>query len=364
MGGENTYTCSLLSNPPKGVEYIYLSQALKNGQVSYSFWHKPLNLLIKLRILPLSPQIVCLNINYPFDLIHSHIHGLRISGIKVPVILSDSSSNYLYLRDYLGLNPILINLWYLIKIFMVKTMEIYDQELSLRGTILLVWSNVAKAIHIKLGVNRRDIVVIPPSLEAIKIRKRVNNQEFRILFIGTWFKRKGGLILIKAFDDLSAKYPILRLTIVGDIPKNIKLSKNIEHFKYLPREGLIKKCYSRADILVLIPEIAEGYGIVVLEAASAGMASIVSPIYALPELVVDQKTGIVLETSNKQSLIKALESLINNRVKAKKMGELAKKRFDQLFHQTITNQQLLLQYQRAIKFRFPKTKNNKKTNNL
>ena len=38
MGGENTYSRSLLKNPPPGVEYIHFSKALEKKWIEYSFW--------------------------------------------------------------------------------------------------------------------------------------------------------------------------------------------------------------------------------------------------------------------------------------------------------------------------------------
>ena len=101
MGGENTFTRSLLKKPPSGVKYIHHLQAIKQGRIAFTQWQKPLGYLMKARILPPDAGTLCLKINDQFDLIHSHVYGLKLEGYSGPVVLSDSSSNYLFLKDYL-----------------------------------------------------------------------------------------------------------------------------------------------------------------------------------------------------------------------------------------------------------------------
>lgn len=346
MGGENTYTRTLLKNPPRGVKYVHFTQALNEGLIEYTPLNNFFAFLTKFRILPLGPGIKSLKINHKFDLIHLHAYQARFRGIICPVLLSDSSSNFLFLKDYLGWSKQRIKLQYGLKKLLSRVFKIYDQDLNLYDSKLLVWSHFAKKIHIKLGLPENKIIVLPPGISKTKLKSK-KQKNFVICFIGTWFERKGGKLLIKAFGDLKKNYPGINLNVVGELPKDFRLPRGVYHKNYLPREKILKLIAS-SDCLVLIPSKAEGYGLVVLEAASFGVPAIVSSIYALPEIVVNRTTGFVIKPNSTAELKNALEKLIKDKVLTKKMGREAKLRFGQLFEISKTKKKLKAIYEKII----------------
>lgn len=350
-GGENTYTRTLLKNPPPKVKYIHYSEALKKGLIETTPLQTVLTYLIKFRILPLSPRILCFKIKSHFDLIHAHAHAIKISGIKTPIILSDSSSNIVFLRYYLGWSDIRVKLTYFLKKTLEKSLGIYDQELNPQESLLMVWSNSAKKIKKDFGIEEKKIFVIPPGIEKPKIKKKKNQKKnsIHILFIGIWFKRKGGHLLVKAFESLKQKYPTLKLTLIGSLPKGFKLSKDIIHKPYINRRDLISQIYPDTDILVLVPETAEGYGMVLLEASFFKIPAIVSSIFALPEIVDHNKTGIVITPGSIKELSLALSKLIKNPIFRAKLGENARRKYLNQFWVKQTNKELLKAYQESLK---------------
>lgn len=344
VGGENTFTRTLLANPPSGVEYIHHSQALKEGKIVYTGCQRPLSFLMKARILPLDAGFQCFEIREKFNLIHSHTHCLKLKNYAGPVVLSDSSSNILFLRDYLSWGKTRIAASYTLRKFLAKKLDIYDQNLNLKDAPLIVWSEFAKRIHEKLGADPKKIVVIPPGIEAARLRKR-KHRGTNILFIGVWFKRKGGPLLLEAYKVLKKKYPEINLILIGQAPKGISLPKGVWQKDFVPREKLMREIFPKADILVLVPPVAEGYGLVVHEAASYGIPAVVSRVYALPELVVDKKTGFAIAPGNLEELVEKLEILVKNHPLRKKLGKEAKKRFLDKFWIKRTNEKLLRVYQ-------------------
>lgn len=353
MGGENTFTQSLLENPPAGVEYIHHSQALAKRQIISRNSGKFLSLPIKARILPPDAGIWDLEIKEKFDLIHCHAYSLRLKSYFGPVILSDSSSNFLFLKDYLGWSQARINFAYKLRRFVAKTFKVYDPNLNLyQARKLIVWSEFAKKIHQNLGCGPKKIVVIPPGIELLPERKK-KHLGFNILFVGIWFERKGGPLLLEAYKILKTKYPQIGLYLVGQVPKKITLPKGVWQVDYLPREKLASEIFPKTDVLVLVPPVAEGYGLVVLEAASLRVPAIVSSVYALPEIVEDGVTGFVIKPNDLNELVEKLEILINNRNLLQKMGQAAKKRFEEKFWIKKTNKKLLRVYQEAVKISIP-----------
>lgn len=348
MGGENTYTRTLLKSLPAGFEYIHYTQALKEKKIFYTPWQSRISFLMKTRFLPPDAGFQCLRIKEDLDLIHCHVYSLKLENYSGPVVLSDSSSNYCFLKDYLGWGRGRIELGYKFRKWVDQRFDLYDPSLNLnRAKKLIVWSKYAKKIHLQLGGDPKKIIVIPPGIAKLP-GKKIKTKSFNIVFVGTWFERKGGPMLLEAYKILKEKHPQVKLYLVGQVPKTTKLFKDVWHKDYVPRDELVKKIFPRADVLVLVPPVAEGYGLVVLEAASLGIPAIVTNIWALPEIVEDEKTGFVIPPGDRMVLVNRLEKLINSKALAEKMGESAKKRFLENFEISQTNKKLLEVYRQAM----------------
>lgn len=354
MGGENTYTNNLLLYSPQGVTYTYISDALKKGDVSYTFWQIILTNLIKFRILPLDPGYYCIRLKKKFDLIHSHAYSLKIDGtIKPPVILGDSSSNYLFLKDYLHWPLFRIKIQYSMRKCIHKILHIYDRELhSDESKALVVFSEFSKKVHLRFGADSKKISVIHPGIPNRSIQTKEKSKRVNILFAGVWFERKGGLILLKAYNLIKNKHQNSRLTLLGSLPKGMKINDSqIEQHDFVSYERLINEFYPKADIFVLVPPQAEGYGMVSIEAMSFGIPTIVSSVYALPEIVEDGKTGFVIQPGSVDALVAALEKLIKSKSLRMRMGNLARKRYKEKFSTSVMNKNLLAVYKNTLRTR-------------
>src|SRR3990167_6207065 len=152
MGGENTYTRMLMAFPPKGVSYVHFEKALISGQIEYLPINKFLNLLVKLRILPLSAGSRCFKLNEKFDLVHCHAYSIKLNDQSIPVILSDSSSNYLFLKYYVHWPEWRIRLGYGLKRWLFGWLGVFDSDVYLgRAKKLIVFSKFGFGLHKQLG---------------------------------------------------------------------------------------------------------------------------------------------------------------------------------------------------------------------
>jgi len=325
--------------------------ALKKGLIEYLPLHYFLKNLVRFRILPLSAGTEAIKVHGDFDLVHCHGYSVKIVGKRLPVILSDSSSNYLFLRDYVGWPEARIGLGYWIRRQLFARLGIIDCDTNWQSAKkIIVFSDFAAKVHRGLGVPSKEMIVVPPGLPKTTFDKIKKNGEINILFIGIWFERKGGPLLLSAFEILAKKYPKLTLTIVGPVSKRFQIKHpRIKQTNFVPRTKLLSDFFPKADIFVLVPPVAEGYGFVLLEAASFGIPAIVSRVYALPEIMEDGKTGYVIKPADLSGLVKKLESLIINERLRKRMGINAKKVFLRKYSLGIFYKRLLRVYKEALK---------------
>ncbi|MCG8606816.1 glycosyltransferase family 4 protein [bacterium] len=138
-------------------------------------------------------------------------------------------------------------------------------------------------------------------------------------------KRKGHSLVLKAIKNLPCDVKQrLSYLVVGE-GEDLKY---LDHLKRLAAAsqvsvvftGKVKKTqlrdlYRAADIFCLPgqshPKRIEGFGLVFLEAASQGLPSIASNLGAIPEVVLNGKTGLLVSPNDIEDLGKSIESLLS-----------------------------------------------------
>lgn len=157
------------------------------------------------------------------------------------------------------------------------------------------------------GVPGEKIQVIPPGIDIRRFAPPPDartSARLRILFVGGDFVRKGGPQLLAALDGLGRDVEVTLLTsapvsappgalVVGGLAASSP--ELIAHFQ-------------SADVLVL-PTLAETYGIVIVEAMACGLPVIATPVGAIPGLIQDGVNGLLVEPGSVEQLRAALRHL-------------------------------------------------------
>ena len=81
----------------------------------------------------------------------------------------------------------------------------------------------------------------------------------------------------------------------------------------------------------LLPSLREGFGLVLLEAMSRRLPIVASRVGAIPEIVIDGETGILVEPRNADQLARAMSRLLEDRALRKYMGLLGAARLEEHF---------------------------------
>lgn len=138
-----------------------------------------------------------------------------------------------------------------------------------------------------------------------------------ILFVGVEWERKGGPILLKAFENVLKRHPDASLTIVGCSPKNVTLP-NCSIIGKVPVEE-ISKYYDSASIFCL-PTLREPFGIVFIEAMNYSLPVIANNIGCIPDLVIPDYNGYLID-NNVNGYTEAICRLLDDPAKCREMGE-------------------------------------------
>lgn len=146
-----------------------------------------------------------------------------------------------------------------------------------------------------------------------------------IISIAELHERKGLQYLIKAIPEVVAKFPNVKLVLIGDGGERHNLEKLVEklaiknHVCFLGRQKGIPQLLKSADIFCL-PSRREAFGFVNAEAMISELPVVATNVGGIPEIVEDKETGILVEAENSHALAKALLELISKTPMRAKMG--------------------------------------------
>ncbi len=172
------------------------------------------------------------------------------------------------------------------------------------------------------GVNQNKNVVIIPNgvdigkFESLKVEK---SNRFTIVYVGRLAEIKGLLYLLKAIKRIKEKRDNFLLKIIGqgeeekrlkDYVKKKNLGKWVNFLGKIKGKRLIKE-YESSHLFVL-PSLAEGQPITLLEAWAAKLPVVVSRVGSLPYFV-NKENGYLVEAKNDKKLAKIILKAMENR---------------------------------------------------
>ncbi|MBA2476846.1 MAG: glycosyltransferase family 4 protein, partial [Actinobacteria bacterium] len=92
----------------------------------------------------------------------------------------------------------------------------------------------------------------------------------------------------------------------------------------------------------------EGFGLVLLEAMLAGLPVVASRVSSIPEIVADGATGLLVGADDVPGLTRALDSLLADPQRARRLGEAGRERARAEFSEERMARRTLALYERAL----------------
>lgn len=187
----------------------------------------------------------------------------------------------------------------------------------------------------QLWLKDLDILQIPNSLVLYSPFKQIdlikNNKVISYTFgyIGSLTTNKNVARLIESFNALHSEYRLL-IAGVGEIEVELrKLSKHNTKIEFIGYVDNLNEFYAQIDCLV-IPSLNESWGLVGLEAMSAGVPVIMTKNTGLTELFDSGTECIFVEPTSIKQICSAMRKVSENRDYAKSMTVLASKKLEKL----------------------------------
>ena len=181
----------------------------------------------------------------------------------------------------------------------------------LRGAVRVLFTSgwaAGRAIE-TYGLDRAKVgeVGIFGELEAPTVDAYAGAPTFA--FVATNFAAKGGPIVLEAFRRVRQTHPQAQLTIVGADPGDLAAEPSVRYVGFLRKEEPDELARFRAVLsqarAVVHPTRSDIAPLLLVEAAMFGCPVIASRAFAIPELVVDGESGLLLDAPADPAVVAA-----------------------------------------------------------
>ena len=201
------------------------------------------------------------------------------------------------------------------------------------------------------GIPKEKLNHIPTFFNLKEIDPEVEYKPF-VLFVGRIEKQKGLMTLVKAFENTEYNLKIIGFSNDGydDKLKNYLKGKkhNIEFLGRKKFEEIVP--YLRSCLCTTVPsEWYDNFPNVILESFAYKKAVIATDFGSLPELVVNNETGLTFKYADINDFKKKIKYMFEHPSEAKTMGEIAYNRIISVYSPTIHYNQLIKLFNQIIK---------------
>jgi glycosyltransferase involved in cell wall biosynthesis len=174
-----------------------------------------------------------------------------------------------------------------------------------------------------------------------------------LLFVGRLAREKGIYDLLQAFSRLAAIHAQAVLWLVGPDEEGLSLRL----------KGLVAECADRvrwigatfepehfmasADVLVL-PSYREGFGLVIIEAASCGIPAIAYRIDGVVDAIAEGESGMLVDKASVEKLFHAMQSMLSAPNMRAQLGVKARERAHREFSSDAITAAWLMFYENEL----------------
>ncbi|MEO0838848.1 MAG: glycosyltransferase family 4 protein [Cyanobacteria bacterium J06643_5] len=182
------------------------------------------------------------------------------------------------------------------------------------------------------GVSPHKITVAGTSgkfLEPYQGKKKFGSKQ--ILFNGSDFERKGGDLVLAAFQKVKQEIPQAKLVIVGN---NLSINQDgVQVQGFVSSSSAMENLFVETDIVVA-PAICEPVGLFSIEAMNFGVPCIVSDNGGISEIIDSESDGIVISQPTSELLANQMIRLLSDINLLEQMSKNARHKIENLFNWT------------------------------
>ena len=227
------------------------------------------------------------------------------------------------------------------------TLSLYEkayQQMFVEAKKIIAVSQAMKSKLISLGCAENKIALIPcgPNILFFENKPKFISNTF--FAIGRFVDKKAPYLTLMAFNELLKEFPNAKLKMAGigellNTCKNmVKAWKIQDNVAFL---GVIKPEETRAEMQNALAFLqhsviadngdSEGTPVAVLEAQAAALPVISTYHAGIPDIVIDNETGFLVQETDVFSMKEAMKKILMDKELAKRLGENGRERIKENF---------------------------------
>lgn len=249
-------------------------------------------------------------------------------------------------------------------------LRFYEKRLMKRSDALIAVSRYTRKELVELyGVAEEKIHVIYNGVdvqkfknlgEGVDLRRELGIEEGQkvILCVGRLYYRKGLTTLLRSIPRVVQKSADVRVLISGEgfkrnkenlqeLAEKLKIDDSVTFLGYFPDERL-PELYATADLFVL-PALYENFPFAILEAQSTGLPVISTKVGGIPEFLINNKNGLLVDPGDPEQLAQAILILLRDLALAEQLGRCGRRRVEEKFAWPAIADQVVGLYRRLSK---------------
>jgi glycosyltransferase involved in cell wall biosynthesis len=318
---------------------------------------------------PLSWPFIHALLTTDADIIHCHGYGQKRS--ELAILLARLLNHKVVFSPYLHIYP-----------YKRPLRELYDKTLGRfffnLSDKVIVSTEYTRQQLLALGVHADKIQVIPhvsrPQVFADDTRREEAGSLIRqagitgdplMLGVGQLIERKGWEYTIRCMPAIIERFPAAKLLIAGPSKpaepafrqRLIRLANElgvIDHLQISQDNSPEFICDAyRAATIVTHPSFVESFGLVLLEAMTAGVPVVAHNGTGIPDIIDDGVTGCVVDVRDTPKYTQALLSLLSDPVLCQRMGAEGRRQAETRFNQAQIASQLFAIYTKVASLTSP-----------
>jgi glycosyltransferase involved in cell wall biosynthesis len=156
----------------------------------------------------------------------------------------------------------------------------------------------------------------------------LHDREF-VLTVATWERQKGLDILLRAFAEVKRTNAGIALVLIGRpggaesalsaLALELGIAKDVLFVESVPHTQV--GMYLEHAKAFCLPSRAEAFGIAILEAGAYRLPVVASNVGGIPEIVIDEETGLLTRSEDLTALAAALNRVLGDTELARGLGE-------------------------------------------
>jgi glycosyltransferase involved in cell wall biosynthesis len=293
-----------------------------------------------------------------FNMVHKIRRCMRSHEIGLVHSHSYKTDFYGYLAARDSKSPILATSHFWTR--RTKSLRLYayiDQFMLRRFNHVVAVSDEIAGEIIASGVPSAKVSVIDNGIDLAAFRNPTPGVgvEFRergmriVGAVGRLVDQKGFDFLLRAIPRILERFPGTVFLIAGEGTERAKLEALASELGitgqvyFMGARNDMPNVYASFDVFVL-PSLNEGMPIALIEAMATAKPVVATRVAAVPKLVIDGETGLLIEPQSPQALSDAICQLLENSVLRERLGRAARAKVEQQFSSQVMAQRYLKLY--------------------